>query len=147
MARTMQSANNGGKGGKGKLPRKMPAAAAALAPGGKPASMKLSKKKRWKPGTVALREIRQYQRSTELLTRKGPFRRLVRAIGAELFGYSEFKKGLRYNSVACDMLQHAAEAYAIGVMEEGNLCCIHAKRVTVAPKDLQLARRCRHELA
>lgn len=129
------------------MPGKMPAAAAALAPGGKPASMKLNKKKRWKPGTVALREIRKYQRSTELLTRKGPFRRLIRFIGSEMFGFSEFKKGLRYNSVACDMLQHAAEAYLVGVCEEGNLCCIHGKRVTVAPKDLQLARRCRHELA
>ena len=129
------------------MPGKMPAAAAALAPGGKPASMKLSKKKRWKPGTVALREIRKYQRSTELLTRKGPFRRLIRFVGSEMFGFSEFKKGLRYNSVACDMLQHAAEAYLISVCEEGNLCCIHGKRVTVAPKDIQLARRCRHELA
>ena len=146
MARTMQSSSSG-KGGKGKLPRKMPAAAAALAPGGKPASMKLSKKKRWKPGTVALREIRQYQRSTELLTRKIPFRRLIRSVGSEIFGYAEFKKGLRYTSASCDMLQHAAEAYLISVMEEGNLCCIHAKRVTVAPKDLQLARRCRHEIA
>ena len=93
----------------------------------------------YRPGVVALREIRRYQKSTELLMRKLPFQRLVREIAAE------FKTDLRFQSSAVVALQEAAEAYLVGLFEDTNLCAIHAKRVTIMPKDIQLARRIRGE--
>ena len=96
---------------------------------------------RYKPGTVALREIRRYQKSTELLIRKLPFQRLVREITHEFAG------PYRYTSQALCALQEAAEAYLVGLFEDTNLCAIHAKRVTIMPKDVQLARRIRGERA
>ncbi|KAK7818783.1 histone H3.2 [Quercus suber] len=92
-------------------------------------------------GTVALREIRKYQKSTELLIRKLPFQRLVREIA------QDFKTDLRFQSSAVSALQEAAEAYLVGLFEDTNLCAIHAKRVTIMPKDIQLARRIRGERA
>ena len=92
-------------------------------------------------GTVALREIRKYQKSTELLIRKLPFQRLVREIA------QDFKTDLRFQSSAVLALQEAAEAYLVGLFEDTNLCAIHAKRVTIMPKDIQLARRIRGERA
>lgn len=97
------------------------------------------KKRRFRPGTVALREIRRYQKCTELLIRKGPFQKLVREIA------QEFKTDLRFQSTAILALQEAAEAYIVGLFEDTNLCAIHAKRVTIMPKDMQLARRIRGE--
>ncbi|XP_009470807.1 PREDICTED: histone H3.3 [Nipponia nippon] len=94
-----------------------------------------------KPGTVALREIRRYQKSTELLIRKLPFQRLVREIA------QDFKTDLRFQSAAIGALQEASEAYLVGLFEDTNLCAIHAKRVTIMPKDIQLARRIRGERA
>ncbi|CAG2227210.1 H2A [Mytilus edulis] len=94
-----------------------------------------------KPGTVALREIRRYQKSTELLIRKLPFQRLVREIA------QDFKTDLRFQSSAVMALQEASEAYLVGLFEDTNLCAIHAKRVTIMPKDIQLARRIRGERA
>lgn len=99
----------------------------------------VKKRYRYRPGTVALREIRRYQKSTELLIRKLPFQRLVREIA------QEFKCGLRFQSVAIQALQEAAEAYLVGLFEDTNLCALHAKRVTIMPKDVQLARRIRGE--
>ncbi len=96
---------------------------------------------RFRPGTVALRHIRQYQKSTELLIRKLPFQRLVRYIA------NDFKTDLRFQSSAVLALQEAAEAYMVGLFEDTNLCAIHAKRVTIMPKDVQLARRIRGERA
>ena len=98
-----------------------------------------SRPHRFRPGTVALREIRRFQKSTELLIRKLPFQRLVREIA------SEFKNDLRFQSSAVLALQEATEAYLVGLFEDTNLCDIHAKRVTIMPKDLQLARRIRGE--
>ncbi|KAH0928806.1 hypothetical protein HID58_014533, partial [Brassica napus] len=95
----------------------------------------------FRPGTVALREIRKYQKSTELLIRKLPFQRLVREIA------QDFKTDLRFQSSAVAALQEAAEAYLVGLFEDTNLCAIHAKRVTIMPKDIQLARRIRGERA
>ena len=92
-------------------------------------------------GTVALREIRKYQKSTDLLIRKLPFQRLVREIA------QDFKTDLRFQSSAVLALQEAAEAYLVGLFEDTNLCAIHAKRVTIMPKDIQLARRIRGERA
>ena len=94
---------------------------------------------RFRPGTVALREIRRYQKSSELLIRKLPFQRLVREIA------QDFKMELRFQSSAIAALQEAAEAYLVGLFEDTNLCAIHANRVTIMPKDIQLARRVRGE--
>jgi histone H3 len=99
----------------------------------------VKKAHRFRPGTVALREIRKYQKSTELLIRKLPFQRLVREIS------QEFKTDLRFQSNAIAALQEAAEAYLVGLFEDTNLCAIHAKRVTIMTKDMQLARRIRGE--
>jgi histone H3 len=129
------------KSGKGKRPRGQVATARGVP----------FKKKRFHPGTVALREIRRFQKvilgvsffgnflqSTELLVRKLPFQRLVREIAGDMWGID-----LRFQSSAILALQESAEAYLVGVFEDANLCAIHAKRVTVMPKDIQLARRLR----
>jgi histone H3/H4 len=102
-------------------------------------SVGIKKAHRFRPGTVALREIRKYQKSTELLIRKLPFQRLVREIS------QEFKNELRFQSNAIAALQEAAESYLVGLFEDTNLCAIHAKRVTIMTKDMQLARRIRGE--
>jgi histone H3 len=88
---------------------------------------------------VVLREIRRYQKSTEFLLRTLPFQRLVREIS------QDFKSDLRYQQSALMALQEASEAFLIGLFEDTNLCAIHAKRVTIFPKDMQLARRIRGE--
>ena len=108
----------------------------------------VKKRYRYRLGTVALKQIRQYQKSTELLIRKLPFQRLVREIASD----SEVIKSplcgkVRFQSAAVMALQEAAEAYLIGLFEDTNLCAIHAKRVTIMPKDIQLARRIRGERA
>ncbi|KAF8708078.1 protein heterodimerization, partial [Rhizoctonia solani] len=99
----------------------------------------VKKPHRFRPGTVALREIRRYQKSTELLIRKLPFQRLVREIA------QDFKTDLRFQSSAVMALQEASEAYLVSLFEDTNLAAIHAKRVTIQPKDLALARRLRGE--
>ena len=106
-----------------------------------PATGGVKKPHRYRPGTVALREIRRYQKSTELLIRKLPFQRLVREIA------QDFKTDLRFQSSAVLALQEASEAYLVGLFEDINLFAIHAKRVTIMPKDIQLARRIRGERA
>ena len=135
MARTKQTAR---KSAGGKAPRKQLASKVARksAP-----STGVKKPHRFRPGTVALREIRRYQKSTELLIRKLPFQRLVREIA------QDFKTDLRFQSSAVLALQEASEAYLVGLFEDTNLCAIHAKRVTIMPKDIQLARRIRGERA
>ena len=102
-------------------------------------SIELKKSHRYKPGTVALREIRKLQKSTELLIRRLPFQRLVRELA------QDFRNDLRFQSSAVLALQEAAEAYLVTLFEDTNLCAIHAKRVTIMPKDIQLARRIRGE--
>ena len=89
----------------------------------------------FRPGVMALLEIRHYQKSSALLIRKLLFQRLVREIA------QDFKTDLRFQSAAILCLQEAAEAYLVGLFEDTNLCAIHARRVTITPKDLQLARR------
>ena len=108
----------------------------------------VKKRYRYRPGTVALKQIRQYQKSTELLIRKLPFQRLVREIASN----SEVIKlplcgKVRFQSAAIMALQEATEAYLVGLFEDSNLCAIHARRVTIMPKDIQLARRIRGERA
>ncbi|KAL1964194.1 hypothetical protein VTN77DRAFT_7152 [Rasamsonia byssochlamydoides] len=97
---------------------------------------------RYKPGTVALKEIRKYQRSYDLLIRKLPFARLVREVALELLP-AEVGAELRWQSHAIQALQEAAEAFLVHLFEDTNLCAIHAKRVTIMQKDIQLARRIR----
>ena len=123
----------------------------------------MKKPHRFRPGTVALREIRRYQKSTELLIRKLPFQRLVREIA------QDFKSDLRFQSSAIGALQESVESYLVSLFEDTNLCAIHAKRVTIQSvrlaacvhtcahsvstelylttlqKDIQLARRLRGE--
>ena len=105
----------------------------------RPATFGVKKPHRYRPGTVALREIRRYQKSTELLIRRLPFQRLVREIAQNC------KIDLRFQSTAIGALQEAAEAYVVGLFEDTSLCAIHAKRETIMPKDIQLARRIRGE--
>ncbi|XP_058797810.1 histone H3-like [Phymastichus coffea] len=132
--KTEKSSSTGGK-----APRKQLATKAARKSA--PATGGVKKPHRYRPGTVALREIRRYQKSTELLIRKLPFQRLVREIA------QDFKTDLRFQSSAVMALQEASEAYLVGLFEDTNLCAIHAKRVTIMPKDIQLARRIRGERA
>ena len=134
MARTKQTAR---KSTGGKAPRKQLATKAARKSA--PATGGVKKPHRFRPGTVALREIRRYQKSTELLLRKLPFQRLVREVA------SEYKSDLRFQATAIAALQEATEAYMVSLFEDSNLCAIHGKRVTVMPKDMQLARRIRGE--
>eukprot|EP00891_Asterochloris_glomerata_P005731 jgi/Astpho2/5731/fgenesh1_pm.00080_%23_1_t len=131
MARTKQTArvSTGGK-----APRK-----ALKSLKKRPAAAKARKAHRYRPGTVALREIRKYQKTTDTLIRKAPFQRLVREVA------QDFKTDVRFQRTAVDALQEAAEAYLVGLMDDSNMCAIHAKRVTIQPKDMQLARRIRGE--
>lgn len=136
MARTKQTARKTTSAGK--TPKKHLATKAAKKVSAT-ATSGVKKPHRFRPGTVALREIRKYQKSTELLVRKLPFQRLVREIA------QEFKTDLRFQSSAVLALQEAAEAYLVGLFEDTNLCAIHGKRVTIMPRDMQLARRIRGE--
>ena len=109
---------------------------------------RVKKRYRYWPGTIALKQIRQYQKSTELLIRKLPFQRLVREIASDSKVITSPLCGkVRFQSAAVMALQEAAEAYLVGLFEDTNLCAIHAKRVTIMPKDIQLARRIRGERA
>ena len=134
MARTKQTAR---KSTGGDMPRKQLATMAARKSA--PAHGRPKKPHRFRPGTVALREIRQYQKTTELFIRKRAFQRLVREIT------QDFKTDIRFQGTAILALQEAAEAYLVGLFQDTNLCAIHGKRVTITPKDIQLARRLRGE--
>ena len=103
------------------------------------ASGGIKKPHRFKPGTVALREIRRYQKSTDLLLRRAPFQRLCREIT------QDYVTDMRFQAAALEALQEACEAYLVGLFEDTNECAIHAKRVTVQPRDMHLARRIRGE--
>ena len=142
QARTKQTAqkSTGGKAPRhpGKAPRYTQIAHKSAPATGN----KVKKPHRYRPGTVALREIRKYQsgkHSTDLLIKRAPFIRLVREISMT------FGNDIRWQSIALQALQEAAEAYLVGLFEDTNMCAIHAKRVTIMPKDVQLARRIRGE--
>lgn len=138
------------KGDGEKAPRKPRTPKAKVAKSGQKAPKKtqahkkakslIKKPHRFRAGTVALRDIRKYQKSTELLIRKLPFQRVVRELaqGMEI-------ADVRFQGSALAALQEAAEAYLVGLLEDTNLCAIHAKRVTIMPKDMQLSRRVRGE--
>ena len=95
----------------------------------------VKKPRRYRPGTIVLREIRKYQKSTNLLIRCLPFQRLVREVSQQI------KSDLRFQSTALLALQEAAEAYLVSMFEEVNLIAIHGKRVTIQVKDIQLWQR------
>lgn len=135
MARTKQTARQSTGG---KAPRKMLATKAARIKH-KPTNP-LKKPARYRPpGTLALREIRRYQKSTDKLIKKLPFYRLAREVARD------YKVDVRFQTSALEALQEAAEAYIVGLFEDTNLCALHAKRVTIQPRDMQLARRIRGE--
>ncbi len=102
----------------------------------------MRKPHRYRPGTVALRKIRCYQKSTDLFIRKAPFQCLVREIAKIMTINGE---DLRFQSTALLALHEASEAYLVNLFEDTNLCAIHAKRVTIMPKDMLLVRRIRGE--
>ena len=144
MARTKQTArkSTGGKAPHKALASKAARKCANKRMGGAASTGGVQKKRKFRPGTVALREIRKYQKSTNLLIRKLPFQRTVREL-SEAFKIQG--QMVRWQSHALMALQEAAEAYLVALFEDTNLCAIHAKRVTIQPKDIQLARRIRGE--
>jgi histone H3 len=91
------------------------------------------------PGTVTIREIRKYQKNTDLLIRKAPFQCLVKEIA------TDFKLDLQMQSTALLALQEASEAYLVRLFEDSNDCAIHAKHVMIMPKNIRLAQRIRGE--
>jgi len=97
------------------------------------------KQRRYRPGTVALREIRYFQRSTQMLLRKSPFARLCREIAADMF----LKPDILWQATAMEALQEAAEAYLVGLFEDTNIVAINSRRVTIFPRDMHVARRIR----
>ena len=98
---------------------------------------KVKKPYRYRPGTVALREIRKYQTSTELLIRKLPFQRLVKEVVRNLFP----KESYRFQSTAVLALQEASESFLVSMFDDVNLIAIHGKRVTIQVKDIQIWKR------
>ena len=131
MARTKQHArrSTGGKAPRGRY-RTKNGMKMGLPPRGT-----VRKPHRFRPGTVALRQIRKYQKSTELLIRKLPFQRLVREVCQKL------NPELRFQSTALLALQEGAESFLVQMFEDVNICAIHGGRVTIQPKDIQLWNR------
>eukprot|EP00768_Dysnectes_brevis_P007099 gnl/Dysnectes_brevis/586_a648_4104.p1 GENE.gnl/Dysnectes_brevis/586_a648_4104~~gnl/Dysnectes_brevis/586_a648_4104.p1 ORF type:complete len:142 (+),score=61.85 gnl/Dysnectes_brevis/586_a648_4104:780-1205(+) len=131
MARTKHTARKSATATK--APRKHLAVKAARKTAAAAGGVK--KVHRYKPGTVALRDIRKFQKSTDLLVRKLPFSRLVRDIA------QESKPEIRFQQQAVIALQEASESYLVSLFEDTNLCAIHAKRVTIMKSDMELATR------
>ena len=139
MARTKQTARKSNEGGK--APRTKLATNLAARKRHSVATATVKKPRCYRPGTVALREIRRYQKSTELLIPKAPMSRAVK----EVLQYACGKPDYRMQSIALAAVHEASEAFTVGLMEDANLCAIHGKRVGVAVKDMKLARRLRGE--
>jgi histone H3 len=133
MGRSKQVANvrTGGPQRKGQL-----VVTSAVAGGIKKAPVK----HRYRPGTVALREVRFYQKSTKPLMRKRPFSLRVRESGQLILATARFERQ------AVEAMQEITEAYMVRLIEDAMLCAIHAKRVTLMAKDLVLARRIRENI-
>ena len=157
---TMARVRNSAPGYPQKCPRKQFVTAAArkcaphlisarysspVHPPGGPDSCK-RRTSRFRPGTAALREIRRYQKSTELLIQRAPFQKIVRSIAYDVASPS-IASSLRFSSTALLALQEAAEAHLVGLFIDAQMCAIHAKRVTVMPKDMDLARRIRGDIS
>lgn len=126
----------------GKVPGKIASKigkAKATKPPSVDAEGKQKKKRRWRAGTAALREIRRYQKSTALLLRKAPFIRLIREI-AQNYPIGPTGDVPRFEKAALAALHEVTEAYGVKVFQATNLAAIHAKRVTIMPQDIALQR-------
>ena len=97
--------------------------------------MEKQRKIQW--GMQALKEIQKYQKGADLLIRRVPFQRLVKEI------VQKQREGLKLQRSAVLALQEAGEAFLVGLLQQANICAIHAKWVTIMPKDIQLACRIR----
>ena len=135
MARMKQTAR---KSTGGKAPPKQLSTKAARI--NAPRTGGIKKPHQYRPGTVALREIRRYQKSTDLLIRKMPFQHLAREVLQDLNKLGSFPRHdtnlFQYTLLLA--MQESVEAFSIGIFEDANLCAIHARRVTIMPKDMQL---------
>jgi histone H3 len=131
------STPSGSAGGRGERSGSAKRTSARHAVGNPPAPS-ARKPHRYRPGTVALREIKRYQKSFELLIPALPFARNVKEL-TMLFS----QVVSRWTAEALVALQEAAEDYLVHLFEDTNLCAIHAKRVTIMPRDFHLARRLR----
>ena len=101
-----------------------------------------------RPGMVALREIRQCQKSTECLIKRSPFQKLIRKKISQEYRVCPDGPGtpsiqVRFQSTAIAALQETAENFIVGLFEDVNLLAVHTKRVTVMPRDVRLALRIR----
>ena len=94
---------------------------------------------RFRPGTVALREIKRFQKSVDTLIPKAPLKRLIREIAAP------YQDELRFSGLSFEALQQASEAYLTDLFADANVCAIEHNRVTVEPRDLRLAMKMRHD--
>ena len=129
----------------GKAPRFMLASKAARRSA--PASGVVKKPHHYCPGTVAIRKIRRYQKSTDLLIRKVPFQRLAREVLQDLNKPGSYPcfTAERFQVTSLLAIQESVEAFIVGLFEDVNLCAIHERRVTIMPKDMQLALRIKGE--
>lgn len=113
-----------------------------------PATGGVKKPHRYRPGTVALREIRRYQKTTNLLIPKICYQRFLREISSDPNKCSQPSDGpFRWQGSAILATQTVAEDYLTVQLEDANVCALHSKRVTVMPKDIQLVRRIKGEEA
>ena len=143
MARCKQTAH---KSTGGKAPRvQLSTKAARPARRNAPLVGGVKKPHRYRPGTVALREIHKYQKSTDHLICKAPFQRLVREIYGDVASVSHVSSDYKWQGSSILALQEASEAYHVGLFEDTNLCALHSKRKTTMPKDIQLACLIRRE--
>jgi histone H3 len=135
MARTKQTVT---KTTGGKAPRKVVSAKSARK-SVPPAEVQAPKKNRFKPGSVALKEIRKYQKTTDLLIRKRPFQRMVREL-------CKVKNGdMRFQASAIVAFQEAVENFLTNLIEDAYRCVMHARRVTLMPKDIRLVYKIKYE--
>jgi histone H3/H4 len=132
-------------------PGKLPASLSHLAPGGpsgkQQSQFENKKKRRWKPGTVALREIRKFQRGYNTLIPKAAIKRLLKKKCNDELPPGTALNGVRRTEPATDAMHEMIEAYIISLLSDAYLNSLHAKRITLTPKDIQLARRIRGDIS
>ena len=97
-------------------------------------------KRRARPGVKALREIKQYQRSTDTIVPRAPLQRIVKDIT------SKYMPEARYSHGALEAVHQCLESYMVALFEDTGLCAVHAKRMTIMTRDMKLARRIRGEI-
>ena len=136
-----------GKGGKTFQPPQIAQHMAQLRAGGKVAGVVKKKPYRFRPGTVALREIRKYQKCTDLLIPHAPVKRVIRDVANEVANSAKFPEGPHWTRGACLAIHEALEAFGVSKLEAANLVAIYNGRVTIKPDDINLARRLANEIA